>query len=200
MMRKSRAPTAIAACLLFSVVAPHPATAITPGEPRGIGAVVAPFIETRAPTLAPFSHVRFCLENPDDCRVTSGTALVQLDKARRSELLRINREVNLRIRPINDAPGAVGDVWQADVTSGDCEDFALTKRRALVAAGWPAASLRLAVARTRSGEGHAVLIVTTSDGDLVLDNRTTTIRVWNRTDLRLLKIQSAANPHLWFSV
>ncbi|RYG94519.1 MAG: hypothetical protein EON58_16080 [Alphaproteobacteria bacterium] len=54
--------------------------------------------------------------------------------------------------------------------------------------------------RTPSGEGHAVLVVKTTDGDLVLDNHYNKITPFNRTSLDWLKIQSGDNPRLWFDI
>lgn len=156
------------------------------------------FISTSRNTLAPFAFIRFCRKNQDDCQAGEGHAIVQMNAQLNRELFSINAQVNRAIRPVND--GDNDDQWAADVTSGDCEDFALTKRRKLISAGWPSRSLRIAVARTAAGEGHAVLVVKTSQGDLVLDNRTSTIRPWNRTDLTWLKIQSEENPRLWLEI
>ena len=102
--------------------------------------------------------------------------------------------------PVEDASTDAGDVWQVGVAAGDCEEFALTKRRNLIALGWPSRALRIAVARTGSGEGHAVLVVKSSRGDLVLDNRTDEIKPWTQTDLRWVKIQSGDNPRLWYTM
>ena len=52
----------------------------------------------------------------------------------------------------------------------DCEDFALEKRRALIAAGIPESAIYLAVAVSPRTSLHAVVIVATDRGDLVLDN------------------------------
>lgn len=158
------------------------------------------YIRTRAPALAPFAHVKFCNSNPADCRQGRGEAVVELTAARDSQLKRVNSAVNRSIRPINDRQGTGGDIWEVDVSEGDCEDFALTKRRRLVELGWSPRALRIAVAYTRSGEGHAVLVVSTSNGDLVLDNRTSQIKKWHRTDLRWVKIQSGDNPRRWFQI
>ncbi len=157
------------------------------------------FISTSRATLAPFAFVRFCRSNQADCAAESGESIVNLTAENRRKLQSVNSSVNRSIKPVNDSPSQ-GDVWAADVTSGDCEDFALTKRRHLIAQGWPARSLRIAVARTRSGEGHAVLVVKTSEGDLVLDNRFSAIRAWDKTDLIWEKIQSGENPRLWFDI
>ena len=53
---------------------------------------------------------------------------------------------------------------------GDCEDYALAKRNALLNAGWPKDKLGLCVCYTQSGEGHCVLWVDTDKGSFILDN------------------------------
>ena len=75
----------------------------------------------------------------------------------------------------------------------------MSKRKALIAAGFPASALRLAVVKTRQGEGHAVLVVKTDKGDRILDNRTNAIRAWKQSDLRPIKI-AGANPLSWSKV
>ena len=157
----------------------------------------ASYINASHYTLAPFAFARFCRDNKEDCVAPDGESTVQLTPQRRAELQSINSSINRSIRPVNDSGE---DLWQADVKSGDCEDYALTKRRHLIAEGWPAKTLRIAVARTPWGEGHAVLVVKTSEGDLVLDNRISAIRTWNKTDLIWVKIQSGDNPRLWFDI
>ncbi|WP_313606858.1 transglutaminase-like cysteine peptidase [Rhizobium sp.] len=156
------------------------------------------FIKASKFALAPFAFVRFCKDNGGSCEAGSGDAEVSLTPALRAELLRINSTVNRTIIAQSDDDD--NDVWAQDVIAGDCEDFALTKRHRLVKAGWPTRSLRIAVAKTRNGEGHAVLVVRTSEGDLVLDNRTSAVRTWNQTDLKWIKIQSGDDPRLWYDI
>ncbi|MEZ5841199.1 MAG: transglutaminase-like cysteine peptidase [Hyphomicrobiales bacterium] len=184
-----------ATALVAMVVIPTEASAFRMGglgnQMRGM------FITERAPTLAPMGHVRFCMQNPAECRTsTRGGDTVTLDKRRQMVLRAVNTRVNGSIRGRNET----GDVWQVGGKSGDCEDFALTKRSELIRRGFPASALRIATARTPRGEGHAVLMVRTSEGDVVLDNRTNTIKPWNKTDLRWVSIQSTANPRYWKSI
>ena len=47
------------------------------------------------------------------------------------------------------------------------------------------------------GEGHAVLLVRTDRGDLVLDNQVGTIDLWNQTPYKFIKRQSQANAGQW---
>ncbi|MCE7030866.1 transglutaminase-like cysteine peptidase [Jiella avicenniae] len=142
--------------------------------------------------MAPFAFIRFCTASPADCRV-SREQTVAWSGSVNALIARTNWQVNSRIRPTNER----SDTWRADVSSGDCEDFALTKRRHLIKAGLPSSALRIAVAKTPSGEGHAVLVVKTTRGDFVLDNRTNSVKLWQRTDLRWEKIASAENPYIW---
>ena len=166
------------------------------GLGRSIGGIDAvKRISMQRPTLAPFSYVMFCQQNPDDCR-SGATDVITMTPSARRTLATINRHVNRSIKPRSDRT----DVWSADPARGDCEDYALTKRRALIRAGLPASALLMAVARTRYGEGHAVLVARTTTGDLVLDNRSNVLREWYRTDLSWQKIASGENPRLWYAV
>ena len=61
---------------------------------------------------------------------------------------------------------------EAGVNAGDCEDFVLEKRRALLEAGVPQSALYIAVVTTYRGVSHAVLLITTDRGDYVLDSLT----------------------------
>ena len=149
-------------------------------------------IQDGANTRAPFAFIRYCVASPASCRV--GTPRVVSWSDVQGTVTRVNRGVNRSIRPVNDRNG---DVWQANVAAGDCEEFALTKREQLLKAGLPASALRMAVASTPSGEGHAVLVVATAEGDFVLDNRLDRIALWHETDLTFHKIASAEDPRLW---
>jgi predicted transglutaminase-like cysteine proteinase len=152
-------------------------------------------IAVRDATLAPYAFVKFCVANASDCADAHGAAMLPLSSTLMRQLRQVNAKVNGSIVPQLDTDG--DDEWQADVTAGDCEDYALTKRRRLIALGWSANALRMAIAYTPDGSGHAVLVVSTSRGDLVLDNRNNSIRNWRDTDLRWVMIQSPVNPLFW---
>ena len=142
----------------------------------------------------PFAFIVFCVRNPGECRTSSPDEVV-LDNELMATLQSVNRAVNRSIRPRSER----GDVWRVNVSAGDCEDYALTKRSRLIAAGFPPGALRIAIVRIASGEGHAVLVVKTDQADLVLDNRTNTIRPWNETGLRWVAM-SGANPRNWTNI
>lgn len=187
----------VAAVCIGSLWLAYPALAVGPGGlTRGLHPS-ASFMDAHRTTLAPFAHVRFCLKNRDKCLPNSGEEIIDLTGTNRAELDRVNRLINKTIVSVSDANGS--DEWQVNVAQGDCEDFALTKRDRLIAAGFSSRALRLAVAQTSSGEGHAVLVVRTTSGDLVLDNRTDKILNWDRAELQWIKIQSDQNPRVWLT-
>jgi len=164
--------TFLLAAALFAMVQPISAPlANTTGS--------VPRLSTSGSFTAPVGFQIFCLTNRSHCR-GGGAEQVRLTQAVLSTLQSVNAQVNRSISPSNDRQ----DVWSLGVTRGDCEDFVLAKRAALIRAGLPASALRIAAATTRSGIGHAVLIVRTNEGDLVLDNLNGAVKLINQTSLR----------------
>jgi predicted transglutaminase-like cysteine proteinase len=104
-------------------------------------------------------------------------ARVALTPERMAELRQINSHVNNTIVEVSDRDQyGRDDVWTLPTSGrGDCEDFALLKRKLLLQRGWPASALSISVGTTSSGEPHAVLVVTTGSGEYVLDNLTSSI-------------------------
>ncbi|MEX1179733.1 MAG: transglutaminase-like cysteine peptidase [Cucumibacter sp.] len=151
-------------------------------------------ISTGQSTAAPVGFLIFCVKYPSYCRGGGASQVVMTDQLM-TLLSSVNRTVNRLIRARNERR----DTWEINVRVGDCEDFVLAKRAKLIAAGVPASALRIATARTRSGVGHAVLVVRTSSGDLVLDNLSSRIREWNRTGLVWIAM-SGANPRRWSTI
>ncbi|SCB61635.1 Predicted transglutaminase-like cysteine proteinase [Rhizobium aethiopicum] len=157
------------------------------------------YISEKSKIIPPFAQVLFCAQNPAECRDNNGSAVVALTDEEMLQLKNVNSAVNRTIVGRSDPRNELnGDVWKVNVRSGDCEDFALTKRSRLIAMGWSSRALRIATAYTPSGEGHAVLVVRTDKGDLVLDNRQSSIKNWRDTDLRWDKIQSGTDPYVWY--
>ena len=105
-------------------------------------------------------------------------ARIALTPERMSELRQVNSQVNSTIFEVSDMEQyGREDVWTLPTSGkGDCEDFALLKRKLLMQRGWPASSMSISVGTTAQGEAHAVLIVSTASGELVLDNLTSSIR------------------------
>ncbi|MFK3781082.1 transglutaminase-like cysteine peptidase [Agrobacterium sp. NPDC089420] len=156
------------------------------------------FMTTTRPTIAPIAFAKFCDNAADQCIRIGDRDTVELTKQKRAELQRINAEINTAISYVGELDGE--DEWKLNPASGDCDDYAVTKRQRLLRAGWPSGALRIATARTPTGIGHAVLVVSTSQGDLVLDNRTNVVKPWKSVDLKWIKIQSHENPRVWLKL
>lgn len=157
----------------------------------------AAFLPEGKRTLAPFAHVRFCLSSPGECSGGSGPSIVDLTPTKLGLLQSVNRRVNNSIEPY--MPDGL-ETWVVNPEKGNCHDYAVTKRHELIRRGWPAASLRLAVAFTRSGVGHLVVVVRTSEGDLVLDNLTEKIVAWNKSGLRFVSVEAGDKPRIWYAI
>lgn len=133
-----------------------------------------------------------------------GAATVVLDSQNWALLNRVNRSVNRRIRNASDLSNyGQLDYWQApsgSVPRGDCEDYVLAKRAELIASGVPATALSIAIVETRWGEVHAVLLVAGDTGEVVLDNLSSWISRWDRTDYTWRERQAPGSVFEWVSV
>lgn len=161
-----------------------------------------PFMATGGATSAPVGHVEFCKRWRGECGATGRSGqLMPLTRERWDELLAVNAEVNRAIRPVTDEIlYRTAEVWTYPTTAGDCEDFALLKRKVLIERGWSPTALLITVVRDTNGGGHAVLTVRTDRGDLVLDNQIEAVLPWYRTPYRYIKRQSVTNAGRWISI
>ena len=122
---------------------------------------------------------------------------------------RINRQINAAMIGTTDAQ-AFGrqEFWTMPLSApdrprgrskplADCEDFALEKRKALIAAGIPEDSLYLAVAVSEWTGLHAVLVISTDEGDFVLDNMSEWLVEWSKTNYVWIKRQATTSLFDW---
>src|SRR5690606_3318365 len=154
------------------------------------------FAPTLGATTIPVGHMQFCKVHQDECvSHASYVEIEDLTEERWEQLVSVNSSMNAEITPVTDEDlYQVGELWTyPDNGAGDCEDIALAKRRALIELGWDPGALLMTVVRESSGAGHAVLMVRTDRGDLVLDNQSAYIKVWNETPYQFVKRQSQAN-------
>lgn len=158
------------------------------------------FIQTSAnPTSIPVGHLEFCNNHPAECRANANpVAALSLDNDLWQQLLNINAYINQTVVPVTDQDlYQVAEFWTYPNGYGDCEDYALAKRRELINAGWPASTLLMTVVKQANGEGHAVLLVRTDRGDLVLDNQVGSVDLWSQTPYQFIKRQSQADAGQW---
>ena len=94
---------------------------------------------------------------------------------------RVNQMAN-KVRYIGDNKNwGKSDYWATPVEffakGGDCEDFAIAKYASLRALGVPDNRMRVAIVKdTQKGIPHAVLIVYTDSGTMILDNQIKTVK------------------------
>ena len=184
---------AVFACLLAIAAPPH-AEAGT----QNAGA----FAREYAETLPPIGFVEFCHRNPEACEAPRAKQRKVAMTEEKWLLVRmVNAFVNGAIAPITDETlYGTPEYWTFPADAGDCEDLVLLKKKILQQKGLPAEALRITVVLDEHGEGHAVLSLTTSKGDFILDNRRNEIRNWHATGYTMLKRQSAQDPRKWVSL
>ncbi|MFO0286146.1 MAG: transglutaminase-like cysteine peptidase [Brevundimonas sp.] len=186
--------------------APAPSAADAPAAADAAArALEAPApVPVAAPVAAPVEALAAAdLARPAVARVRAPEAApVTLDRADWRRVQRINREVNRAIRHREDsAVYGRPDQWAlGEAGVGDCEDYALAKRAALIQAGVPARALSIALVETRRGESHAVLLIDTDKGALVLDNLSPWIRRWDQTPYTWIARQTPGDPLTWRAV
>jgi len=83
---------------------------------------------------------------------------------------------------------------------GDCEDYVLSKREALIKLGFPQSALRITVVFAPHFVRHAVLTVVTEEGDFVLDNLRNEIVTWDKTSYIYLERQDPHSRSGWISL
>lgn len=134
--------------------------------------------------------IRFCEQTPAECTVDPAEpATVDLTAKDWQTLILVNRQVNTTIKAKTDKDHwGVEDIWDfAEDGYGDCEDYQLVKRKRLVEAGFPRRALRMTVVIDEEGAGHAVMMVRTTRGDFILDNKRNAILPWHKTGYVYIK-------------
>ena len=83
---------------------------------------------------------------------------------------RINSDVNASVKYKTDlGQYNVPEFWTVAGKYGDCEDYALLKRKMLIDAGFDRDKIHLCTCFV-DGAGHCVLLVETDRGNYILDN------------------------------
>jgi len=173
---------------------------VSAGLARPAAATHAP---VGAETSVPYGWVDFCERYRNECREGGGVARdIELTDAARRRIEKINAWVNSNIAPVSDKEHwGVVDEWDYPADGkGDCEDYALLKRRMLIEDGFPAPALLLTVVKDEHGDGHSILTVKTDRGDYVLDNLTGGVKPWTAAPYRFVKRQSQRSPNVWVAI
>ncbi len=144
----------------------------------------------------------FCQTYAAECAIdVTEPAVIAITPAVWNTIVSVNRRVNKSLRAVTDLDHwAVPDRWDlAEDGAGDCEDYQLLKRKLLAAAGLPRRAMRMTVVIDEKGEGHAVLTLVTDRGDIILDNKTSTVLPWRQTGYTFIKRESQSSV-AWVSL
>jgi predicted transglutaminase-like cysteine proteinase len=168
-------------------------------------ATTNPFATKSAPAPADRADDPFDLRDADADAPKPVQPMVVTPRAM-TLLNTVNRRVNDSIRYAS-ASALYGndDYWTlpleaGGLRAGDCKDYVLEKRKALVEQGVPAGDMSIAVVMLRTGGAHAVLLLATDHGELVLDSLSSWIMPWNRLDYRWISRQAPGQQLVWVKV
>lgn len=183
--RRMAATASLAGSLLFTAT-------------MGAHAVTMP---TAGRTTQPIGHYEFCQRDPAECRPISEAAPHALDRKGWAQMIEVNNHFNTTVLPRTDMQiWGREELWSYPSEVGDCEDFVLAKRNALMHRGFHPSNLLITVVRQPNGEGHAVLTVRTDRGDFILDNLVGEIADWRDTPYTYLKRQSTRHAGRWETI
>ena len=193
--------SAISAAILGAALLVTPAAAEGKNTNQTLPSEVK-FAQEYGKSLPPVGYVAFCGRGEEECQLHGGKVeRVKLTPENWDQLNEVNAYVNTKIRPATDLEVyGVPEYWAYPVDAGDCEDYALLKKRYLAGLGFAADELLMTVLLDEKGEGHAVLTVMTDQGDFILDNRRGEILRWDQTNYKFLKRQSQPDPRSWVSL
>jgi predicted transglutaminase-like cysteine proteinase len=145
------------------------------------------------PARTPPGAQSLCSDYPWACssstkgKVADPKAILNLAKA-------VNSDVNRRVRSRSDrSQYGVEERWTLPKNAGDCEDYALAKKQALIERGVAPSKLRLAQVMKRNVPSHVVLLVKAGPGrEYVLDSLTGRIVDRSSSSYVFLKEQNGA--------
>jgi predicted transglutaminase-like cysteine proteinase len=154
-------------------------------------------------TTVPYGWIDFCQRYKGEC--DHGPAVpvdVNLSAKALAQIERINKWVNAAVEPVSDMEHwGVADQWDYPTDGkGDCEDYALLKRRLLIELGFPRQALLMTVVKDEHNDGHAILTLKTNRGEFILDNLNGEIKPWSETGYRFVKRQSQRDENVWVQI
>lgn len=148
----------------------------------------------------PPGFVDFCARRPDQCLgEPAGPRQVSFTPETWTILSSVNSAINLAVAPEDDKSHyGTEEYWTLPLDGyGDCDDYVMAKRHALMAAGIPESALRIAIVFTSRFVRHTVLIVATDSGNYVLDNLRNDIVTWDKAEYGWIKGQDPASSSGW---
>ena len=184
--------------------APKPAKASSPAAPwrDSLYIHVAPQVEVTTDYFG--IYYDFCKEYPQECGGQGSYSAVMYDDGAKALLSSVNVGVNEaihyrleRTKDYDDRKFIIPQSQDGNPPQGDCEDYALLKRKILREHGVPQETMMIGlVTNKKTGGAHAILIVRTTGGDYVLDNRHSEVKLARDTEYSFGFISLQSNDRL----
>lgn len=167
------------------------------GAAQALDATGAAFLPVQGASSAPAGAAAICRTYDWACAGATNHAAVGAEVLKVAAA--VNRAANAKIRPVSDMDQyATSERWALPTArGGDCEDYALFKKKALVEAGISPDRLLIAAVLDQKRNVHAVLVLRTDRGDVILDNLTSRILPWDKTGYAFLRMQDPRHPSRW---
>lgn len=147
-------------------------------------------------------HYYYCKIFITDCNIkTERPSPLLMNDTLWQELKSVNASTNQSIKYITDQKAHnVKEFWSYPSTHGYSEDYALKKRLLLMDKGWPVSNLLLTIIIDESCKAQALLTITTTTGDFILDYWHDQILPWNETNYVYYKRQAAEHSGRWNNI
>lgn len=158
------------------------------------------FLISRMEVAAPAGARNLCKQYTWACARSGGGAAMSPHQVNLA--IQVNTQINRTTREISDiSQYGKEEVWALPTRrGGDCEDFALLKKRELMKLGVASEHLLIATVLDRNRVSHAVLVIRTERGDFILDNLTSKVMTWEQTGYTFLRMQDPTDPGKWTAV
>lgn len=173
------------------------------GMPNGGGSALQAASVT--PASKPVGAGDYCAATPaagaqpfwdSFCQGDAAPAIVALTPGRWNELASIQQQVDGSI-----TYGSTSS-WDPLASIGDCKTYSAATALALLERGWPAGAVRVATAfvndgSAQQGASHAVVLVDTDKGTIVLDSRQAGPRPWESLSYIWLSAEVPGSHGSW---
>jgi predicted transglutaminase-like cysteine proteinase len=159
------------------------------------------FAPTGGIVATPAAWIDFCKRHPADCMPDTAPEKLAEGPLFWQTVMQVNVAVNTLVEYKTDIDNyGKSEYWTyPDNGYGDCEDIALLKRKILVQRGVARSRLLMTFAfDPLTKQGHALVILRTREGDMVLDDDN--IVLWNLAPYHFYARQSIPDPNVWVSL
>lgn len=153
-------------------------------------------------TSQPIGHYDYCKRYSTDCKPINDRGPAKMNASLWKLINQVNDHANRTVTPASDLEiYGQEEYWEYPRGgAGDCEDYALEKRRLLMLRGISPSNLLITVVRKQDGEGHALLTVRTDKGDYLLDNLEEKVSLWDTSNYHFLKRQASNHAGRWVTI